>query len=165
MRMTDPIGVIYFMQPLIGGPVKIGFTTNLHDRLRQLQNKCPFAMCTLAAYPTVSGLVEEAGIKAALRPFKRHGEWFHAVPEVIALVEAAGGHVLPVDPGGVQRTEFAPSISVGLNEFRLWFARTDPCPPPRERHDTVLVPQCEIDAAITERMADVVGYSPAKEGR
>jgi hypothetical protein len=48
--------MIYFVQPIDGGPVKIGFTDNLSARLIQLEQHYRVSLAVLATLPGVACL-------------------------------------------------------------------------------------------------------------
>jgi hypothetical protein len=75
--------VIYFIEAIGAGLVKIGYTENDPEvRLRQLQTGCPFPMRVLGS---ISGEPEdEAEIHQKFAGYRRHGEWFEMSAEIVA---------------------------------------------------------------------------------
>lgn len=80
-------GYVYFVQCEGGGPVKIGATRNLEQRLLALQTGCPFPLRLLSALPTADPLGYERHLH---RRFARHrldGEWFKPCPDMETLLD------------------------------------------------------------------------------
>ena len=77
---------VYFVGQAEAGPVKIGFTTELPNRLRGLQNSCPVPIKLLAA---VHGdRARELEYHRQFKADRLHGEWFTRSEAIIAeLVE------------------------------------------------------------------------------
>jgi hypothetical protein len=81
----SPARVVYF----IGspeGPIKIGFSRNVGQRLRELQTFSPVRLQVLATTPG-----DPAVERRYHRMFAEHrltGEWFSAHPDILAEIEA-----------------------------------------------------------------------------
>lgn len=74
--------------------IKIGFTTNLHERVHTLETGSPFPLTVLAFMPGDYAL--EARFHAKLARYRVHREWFRDVPRVrneLARVLALRGGV------------------------------------------------------------------------
>lgn len=79
--------MIYFAQAGDGGPIKIGRTANLPQRLRVLQNACPNGVVLLGVLPEEDDLHQQfAGSRV-----RENGEWFE--PE-IDLLDFISEHAL-----------------------------------------------------------------------
>lgn len=88
MYRDNAMGTIYFIAPLVGGPIKVGFTRgeDLYTRLGGLALSCPFPLRLLA---TVAGtIMDETLIHNKLFDFRSHGEWFQSNPKLLALIES-----------------------------------------------------------------------------
>lgn len=80
---------IYFIQPVGGGPVKIGRSANLKNRLRDLQRGHPEKLQVVAKF--LGTREAETYLHQSLAGYRLHGEWFIAsgmVAEVIRRVRA-----------------------------------------------------------------------------
>lgn len=78
-------GVVYFVQGSTGGPIKIGYTTNMCNRLKELQTGFPDTLVILCAKKGYSK--EEGEYHKAFEEFKLKGEWFKPVPEILSTIE------------------------------------------------------------------------------
>lgn len=82
-------GYIYFVQGELGGPIKIGFTTNFDRRITILQNAYPDKLVLLAIMPGTKE-TEEA-IHIELQKYRLRGEWFESHEKVLAKIATIGG--------------------------------------------------------------------------
>ena len=73
-------GWIYFIEFQPGGPVKIGYASNMDKRLAGLQVSCPYELNVLHAAP--GGRECEKAIHLYLDKFAARGEWFWPVFEL-----------------------------------------------------------------------------------
>jgi hypothetical protein len=78
--------VVYFVQTAGGGLIKIGFTTNLEARVRDLQTSSPVALCVLATLSGGESL--EAELHERFASYRKHGEWFEPAPELLSFVSS-----------------------------------------------------------------------------
>lgn len=82
-KNTETIGSVYFIQSVLGGPIKIGFSTEVHGRLGWLQT-------AHAAELRILGQIDQATYKTEgelhrqFSALRVAGEWFHPG---LALVE------------------------------------------------------------------------------
>jgi hypothetical protein len=77
--------MIYFVQPTDGGPIKIGTTTNLDGRLRQLEAGYGTPLAVLATIE--GGRKEESEIHARFAHLRlRRTEQFRPAPELLAFI-------------------------------------------------------------------------------
>ncbi len=83
--------MVYFIQSGNDGPIKIGQTTNLLNRLRGLQTSIPHKVNLIGATENVS----ESSLHRRFQSHRLHGEWFAPVPEILEL---AASYALPEDP-------------------------------------------------------------------
>jgi hypothetical protein len=94
-RMADEFdyeGVCYFIGGE-GGPVKIGCTTDVDRRLRDLRQSSPVPLKLLAS--THGGQSRETAYHFVFGAHRLHGEWFERTPELeaeIARLNAQGQH-------------------------------------------------------------------------
>ena len=75
---------MYFVQSEIGGPFKIGTTTNVDFRLRRMQACCPFPLRVLHVVPGGPSLERE--LHNTFAPFRLHGEWSDNSREVMGYI-------------------------------------------------------------------------------
>lgn len=83
---------VYFLQAFDGGPIKIGNSIRPHIRAREIAREIGKPVVLLAVVDGRSDF--ENHIHRRLRDFNDHHEWFHATPEVFALIEQAKAGVL-----------------------------------------------------------------------
>ena len=84
---------VYYIQPEDGGLVKIGSSSNVRNRLKNIQLVSPVPLTLIAvrfAYSPVSGLNNwqyvqqiERGEHDMWARFRRHGEWFEPAPALM----------------------------------------------------------------------------------
>ena len=73
--------MVYVFQMGLAGPLKIGFSTNVGQRLETIQHHSPFDMHRLVAF---EGTVEdEAALHRRFAKFRMRGEWFLPASEII----------------------------------------------------------------------------------
>lgn len=77
-------GFTYFVRAGDGGPIKIGRTTDLRQRLSSLRLACPYG-CTC-----IGVLVgdHEARLHERFAGLRIHGEWFTAGAELLEYIES-----------------------------------------------------------------------------
>lgn len=80
-----PVGdVVYFIGP-VDGPVKIGFTNNLHGRYRDLKYMSP---SPIHVWTYVFGTFAlEKQYHARFKACRLHGEWFDRTEELVAEID------------------------------------------------------------------------------
>lgn len=76
--------LVYFVAPVGGGPVKIGFSAEPLQRLDMLMSWSPVPLQVLASAPGTQK--DEGAIHAAFSEHWSHREWFRGVPEIYALI-------------------------------------------------------------------------------
>jgi hypothetical protein len=74
--------VIYFIQGASGGPIKIGTTIRLSQRIKQLEKKEGIALQILGVMD--GSYADEAALHE--RFIRMAGEWFHPTPELLDLI-------------------------------------------------------------------------------
>ncbi len=99
---------VYFIQSVIGGPIKIGAAVDVSRRLTALQTGCPFRLVVLATMP--GDLIVEQRLHIEFSSSIEHGEWFRPSADLCALIEQLGGSALPLSTW--QPTESAQSEPV-----------------------------------------------------
>lgn len=77
--------VVYFIQAISGGPIKIGFTRNLTTRLAALQNSHPERLIVVAAFP--GGPAEEGELHHKFKAVRVNGEWYEPSSDLLAEIE------------------------------------------------------------------------------
>ncbi len=78
--------VVYFVQSAMGGPIKIGITSDLEARMKVLQMCCPFVLRVLHAVRGVDRSFESA-LHKRFAHYRLHGEWFENTRELMELIE------------------------------------------------------------------------------
>lgn len=79
MPKMDTDGAIYFIR--LGSLVKIGFTTNLAQRLKHL----PFEEVLGV---TTGSMRDEKALHARFAHLRQHGEWFRQGPDLLGHIES-----------------------------------------------------------------------------
>jgi hypothetical protein len=82
---TIESGVVYFVQAVQGGPIKIGSATNLRKRLRAIQSMSPAPLRVLVTM--VGASVDEFAIHRHFDAHRLHGEWFEPHADILAFIE------------------------------------------------------------------------------
>lgn len=80
----DLTGFIYFIQGECGGPIKIGYTTDLENRIKKLQTGYPDRLQLLLAFPGNKQF--EQAIHKQFEQYRLNGEWFRPAPEVLQRI-------------------------------------------------------------------------------
>jgi len=78
-------GFIYFIQGESGGPIKIGYTTDVQSRIRTLQTGYPDTLKLLLAIP--GNFNNEQTLHFELKEYRVQGEWFKPVPVVLDKIK------------------------------------------------------------------------------
>lgn len=78
-------GFIYFIQGISGGPIKIGYTTDLENRLKTLQTGYPDRLEYLLAFP--GSPEHEKALHKQFAQYRLNGEWFNPDPKVLERIK------------------------------------------------------------------------------
>ncbi|HEX5585298.1 GIY-YIG nuclease family protein [Gaiella sp.] len=80
-------GYVYFIQewPCEDGPIKIGFSGDVGERLRVLRSKTRLDLHVIGWFPAT--LSVERDLHKRFSAIRLHGEWFEATPELLGVVE------------------------------------------------------------------------------
>ncbi len=106
-------GHIYFVQGESGGPIKIGFTTNIKRRIIILQNGYPEKLKVLGF---IQGTKEtEETIHTELQKHRINGEWFEPHPEVLKKVADS----VPYEENEKKRKDIKTNIVIKIKETQL----------------------------------------------
>jgi len=75
---------VYFIQSINGGLIKIGYSSHINRRLREIQRTSPVKLRVLA---TISGRADiETEIHHKFRDERKHGEWFNPSQELLQYI-------------------------------------------------------------------------------
>lgn len=85
--------LVYFVQAVEGGPIKIGHAKDPEARLVIMQLGCPIELRLLAI--TEGGKARESALHAAFSGLRLHGEWFQPDSALLLWIEE---HATPVRP-------------------------------------------------------------------
>lgn len=80
-------GFVYFIGAPDDGPIKIGSTMNLMQRLGSIQSCSPVLLKLLAAFPTDCRFGDERRYHRMFGDLRLHGEWFERDPALLACIE------------------------------------------------------------------------------
>ena len=101
---------VYFIRPVgAAGPVKIGYSSDVAQRLESLQGGSPLPLEIVAIIERPQ--CYESALHWRLSESRIHGEWFRPDPDVLALVarfavepkRARGGHQRGCDRNSISR--------------------------------------------------------------
>jgi len=129
--------MIYFVQMPDAGPIKIGHTTNVRNRLSQLQVSMPQSLTLLGIRD--GGVETEKKLHRRLESERLSGEWFKPSPLVLATIQE-DCHPLPkprrkrkrvpfdklaaaIDEAGFTRIEFAAQAGISQSYLSLILGR------------------------------------------
>jgi T5orf172 domain len=76
--------VVYFIQGISGGAIKIGHTTDLPKRLATLQTGYPEPLCVLKTIR--GGKPTEQALHTKFAAANKQGEWFNPVDELLKYI-------------------------------------------------------------------------------
>jgi hypothetical protein len=91
-------GFVYFIQGESGGPIKIGYATDVSNRIRTLQTGYPEALKLLLAIP--GNVNNEKVTHHELRQYRLQGEWFKPEKPVLEKIEYLRNKHYAVQKGG-----------------------------------------------------------------
>lgn len=77
-------GYVYFVQAGTVGPIKIGTSVNVKDRMASIQVHCPEPLRLLGV--TRGGLVLEQAFHRRFAAHRLHHEWFEPCPPIFKLL-------------------------------------------------------------------------------
>jgi len=76
---------IYFIRYRKDLPIKIGFATSLHSRLKEINTYAPYSIELIRAIRGNKGL--EKKIHRLFKKYNTNGEWFEAVPKLLEFID------------------------------------------------------------------------------
>lgn len=83
---------VYFVQGIDFGPIKIGYTSCLSTRLRELQSGNPVALRLIGVIPSRGRILEDA-LHKYFTDIRHHGEWFLPREELLVFIWTSALHV------------------------------------------------------------------------
>lgn len=83
------VGYVYFIQVQGGGPVKIGWSVDVHERLSELQTGCPLPLEIRRTIETTDRTLEKR-IHQYFKDLRIRGEWFDVDPELDLFMNTTG---------------------------------------------------------------------------
>lgn len=101
-------GVIYFVQAGPGGSIKIGTTSDLDRRLRELQTGNPVSLILLGTIP--GSREEEHVVQSMFKHLQMEGEWFRPGEDLLAFIRDHSGPG-PREPVTFVSVKFEPRTS------------------------------------------------------
>ena len=88
---------IYFIQQGDDGPIKIGYSTDVTERIRRMRTCSPYEIYIRLV---ISGNLDfEKNIHKKFKKYKMRGEWFQNTKEIREYIKSLGG-VLSIDNKG-----------------------------------------------------------------
>lgn len=82
-------GCVYFIQAHPGGAIKIGRTTNLAKRLKQLQGAHAYPLKVMAYVD--EGVFDEGDLHRRFASARLLGEWFRPTSGLLRFIESVSG--------------------------------------------------------------------------
>ncbi len=79
-------GFIYFVQGESGGPIKIGYTTDIKGRLSSLQTGYPDTLVLLGAF--AGNTTDEYSLHEEYSPYRMRGEWFKPAEPILEKIRS-----------------------------------------------------------------------------
>lgn len=76
---------VYFVQGENGGPIKIGYSADIADRMVQLQRESISRLNVLLLIP--GSFNKETSLHKQFAEYQLQGEWFEPVPELLEEIE------------------------------------------------------------------------------
>jgi hypothetical protein len=104
-------GVIYFLQAGEGGAIKIGYCRDLAARMSSIQTHCPEKLIVLGV--TGGSKETETAMHDRFAEFKRRGEWFDPVPEILEFTKLLPKE-LPTEPAERRRVLAMPDDPISI---------------------------------------------------
>jgi hypothetical protein len=80
-------GIVYFIGGRTG-PIKIGFTTKVEERLQRLSSNSPVPLRVLASF--TGSMADEGRLHDLFQASRIHGEWFQRSPDILAEIAKLG---------------------------------------------------------------------------
>lgn len=84
IRASKDGGAIYFVQGVVSGHIKIGFSTNVMSRMSSLATGSAEQLRLLGAIPGSHS--DEQALHRTFRHFRLKGEWFESAPDLIGYI-------------------------------------------------------------------------------
>jgi len=86
LRDYSRSGSIYFIQANIGGPIKIGWSANVPNRVESFQLGCPFTLVVLGQIDGAA-VSDEKELHRKFADYRLHGEWFTPATELLSFIK------------------------------------------------------------------------------
>lgn len=88
MKNNTPEGFVYLIGMMGTKFIKIGYSAQPNQRLKELQTACPFSLKLIGFCP--GSKKHERGLHHQLRDYRRNGEWFEFdSTEAMRMIELA----------------------------------------------------------------------------
>lgn len=151
--------MIYFIQPIDGGPIKIGRTNYIQRRFSELQNAASQELKILGV--TEGHAKEEYDLHLLFSSAKLHGEWFEPIPELVEYISAKTEPYYPrKSPSSspfLSASEVADEFGVSLRTVNRWI-KSGYFPGairrnPRVYNSTYIIPKDAVEKFKLERQA------------
>lgn len=118
--------MIYFIQAVSGGPIKIGYAADPEKRIAEIQRMSPIELRTLKVIE--GDLRQEKGLHKHFAKFRLHGEWFNLnegmLDIVIPLPEKTSEKKQPpriiIDRAGFTVKEISEALQFNERTIRHW---------------------------------------------
>ena len=124
----EPVGTVYFVRAVSGGPVKIGFTDGrIADRLSSIQTGHPERLRVLAAFPATIEVERE--LHARFAAHRGNGEWFEWANDIAEYVTNRGTYVTASDASVTSVTPRSQVVTSGHSVPSVPSVPSDPIPP------------------------------------
>lgn len=113
--------LVYFLQSVRGGPIKIGHTTRLQERMMQFQVGSFEQLVLLACTP--GGVILERQLHSRFAKSRIRGEWFENTEELLGLIASIQSQTHKPSP--VKKRPYEFSVSWGRHRLSNRLARSE----------------------------------------
>jgi uncharacterized protein YozE (UPF0346 family) len=93
IAVTNPTGSVYFVQRGEAGPIKIGFSTDVDARIKELQTGSDERLILLGR--VFAGRRVEHAIQQQFKHLWIQGEWYKNDPELLGFIRVINGITFP----------------------------------------------------------------------
>lgn len=94
LRTFDGVALVYFVQAINDGPIKISATCNLARRMAALEAASPYPLTLLGVIRDPSAVQRKQRLHRRFTSAHSHGDWFRPVEALSTYIEAYAVHVL-----------------------------------------------------------------------
>jgi hypothetical protein len=90
LQRAGDLGWIYFIQSVTNGPIKIGFSKNVKERIEDIQCGSPAKLTVLAVHPGTRWGEQRLHKQFATDRIRAGGEWFNPSEKLLKYIWKRG---------------------------------------------------------------------------